>query len=135
MRKVGITGQSGSSLCLFTGSTEARNAPHPSNLNANWASLVGHMQVCIKRGEGVLQGTRNKLVSFNSAGYLICIEQRFPYSRASPRDCTVMKPRHCGPELCLLERQGDQGWEPEAQNCCCCCCGHHRYHRCHCSCS
>lgn len=68
MRKVGITGQSGSSLCLFTGSTEARNAPHLGNLNANRASLVGHMQVCIKRGEGVLQGTRNKLVSLIQLG-------------------------------------------------------------------
>jgi hypothetical protein len=48
-------------------------------------------------------------VSFNSAGHLICIEQRFHYSRASPRDCTVMKPRHCGPERCRLREARGQG--------------------------
>lgn len=43
------------SLCLFTGHTEGRKAPHTGNLNANRAGLVGHMQVCIEKGEGVLQ--------------------------------------------------------------------------------
>lgn len=125
-----------SSLCLSVGSTEERGEPHTGNRNAHRAGLVGHMQVCIKKGEGVLQGTPNKLVSFNSAGYLICTEQRFHYSRASPRDCTVMKPRHCGPELRRLREQGDKGWEPEPQNCyCCCCCGRCCRHHCHRSCS
>lgn len=93
-----------SSLCLFPGSPDELQAPQTGNLNANWAGLVGHMQVGTEKGEAVLQGTCNQLVSFNSAGHLICIEQRFHYSCASPRDCMVMKPRHCGPELCLPER-------------------------------
>lgn len=99
-----------SSLCLSPGSTEERKAPHTGNRNAHRAGLVGHMQVCIMKGEGVLQGTPNKLVSFNSAGHLICTEQRFHCSRASPRDCTVMKPGHCGPELrCRLREARGQG--------------------------
>lgn len=104
-----MEGQESSSLCLFPGSPEERKAPHPGHLNANRAGLVGHMQVCIEKGEGVLQGTHHKLVSSNSAGHLICIEQLFHYSCASPRDCTVMKPRHCGPELCRLREARGQG--------------------------
>jgi hypothetical protein len=104
-----MEGQESSSPYLYPGSPEETNAPHPGSLNANWAGLVGHMQVRIEKGEGVLQDTHNKLVSFNSAGHLICIEQRFHYSRASPRDCTVMKPRHCGPERCRLREARGQG--------------------------
>lgn len=97
-----------SSLCLFPGSPDEPQAPQTGNLSANGAGLVGHMQVGTEKGEGVLQGTCNQLVSFNSAGHLICIEQRFHYSCASLPDCMVMKPRHCGPELCRPREAGGQ---------------------------
>lgn len=98
----------GSSLCPFPGSPDVPKAPQTDSLNANGAGLVGHMQVGTEKGEGVLQGACNQLVSLNSAGHLICIEQRFHYSCASPRDCMVMKPRHSGPELCRPREAGGQ---------------------------
>lgn len=55
-----MEGQESSSPYLYPGSPEETNAPHPGSLNANWAGLVGHMQVRIEKERGAEEKGKNE---------------------------------------------------------------------------
>lgn len=131
VRKVGIQGQSSTLVCLLavsTGYTEGSQTQliKAGNRNRGREDNCSHVYAHRKKGDDVLQGTCNKLVSFHSTGEFICIQQCFHYSCASLRDCMVMKPEHRGPELRCLPEKGrrlggrDQHARCRSSSCCCC---------------